>query len=303
MNAIYGDGFPEHERKAYIPVVYSNVIMSMEQLISFAEESPLVNSTPIACTSSLSTIRRLVGTEVVDETLANHIDTLWKDPAIQLAYEHGANFLLTDSARYFFERLTDIGKEDYIPTQQDVLCSRVRTTGIVENDYCIEGQQFKIMDVGGQRNERKKWIHCFDKVTAVLFVGVLSEYNMKLIEDDDTNRMQETLSLFEEVVNARWFANTAVILFLNKKDIFAEKIQKFPLSDCPLFSHHQPELINNYDGGCEAIRTAFFERNKDPDRTIYDHITCATDTTTMKVVLAAVQKIVIEQHLADAGLL
>jgi guanine nucleotide-binding protein G(i) subunit alpha len=50
-------------------------------------------------------------------------------------------------------------KDGYIPSEQDVLRSRVRTTGIVENDFVIDGNQFKMYDVGGQRNERKKWIH------------------------------------------------------------------------------------------------------------------------------------------------
>ena len=54
-------------------------------------------------------------------------------------------------------------------------------------------------DVGGQRNERRKWIHCFEDVTAVIFVAAISEYDQKLFEDGATNRMVEALELFEEV--------------------------------------------------------------------------------------------------------
>jgi guanine nucleotide-binding protein G(i) subunit alpha len=70
-----------------------------------------------------------------------------------------------------------ISAEGYIPTEQDVLRSRVRTTGIVENEFEIDHNKFKMFDVGGQRNERKKWIHCFESVTAVLFVAAISEYD------------------------------------------------------------------------------------------------------------------------------
>jgi guanine nucleotide-binding protein G(i) subunit alpha len=49
-------------------------------------------------------------------------------------------------------------EEGYIPSEQDVLRTRVRTTGIVENDFVIDGNQFKMFDVGGQRNERKKYL-------------------------------------------------------------------------------------------------------------------------------------------------
>lgn len=56
-----------------------------------------------------------------------------------------------------------------------------------------------MFDVGGQRNERKKWIHCFENVTAVLFVAALSEYNQVLYEDETQNRLVESLQLFDEV--------------------------------------------------------------------------------------------------------
>lgn len=54
--------------------------------------------------------------------------------------------------------------------------------------YKIDGTTFEMYDVGGQRNERKKWIHCFDNVTAVIYVAALSEYNQGMFEDANTNR-------------------------------------------------------------------------------------------------------------------
>ena len=46
------------------------------------------------------------------------------------------------------------------------------------------------------------------------------------------NRMEESLKLFESIVNNRWFVETSVILFLNKKDLFEEKITTSPLTIC-----------------------------------------------------------------------
>jgi hypothetical protein len=43
-----------------------------------------------------------------------------------------------------------------------------------------------MFDVGGQRSERKKWIHCFENVTAVLFVVAISGYDQCLAEDRDS---------------------------------------------------------------------------------------------------------------------
>ena len=59
-----------------------------------------------------------------------------------------------------------ISKPDYIPSEQHMLRARVRTSGIIESEFVIDGNQFVMFDVGGQRNERKKWIHCFENVCA-----------------------------------------------------------------------------------------------------------------------------------------
>jgi len=42
-----------------------------------------------------------------------------------------------------------------------------------------------MFDVGGQRSERKKWIHCFEGVTAIIFIVALSEYDLTLAEDQE----------------------------------------------------------------------------------------------------------------------
>ncbi len=79
---------------------------------------------------------------------------------------------------------------------------------------------FTVVDVGGQRSERSKWLHCFDAVAAVLFVCSLSCYDQHLFEEDDVNAMDEAVELFGEVVNTRYFRKASVILFLNKSDLF-----------------------------------------------------------------------------------
>lgn len=46
------------------------------------------------------------------------------------------------------------------------------------------------------------------------------------------NRMHESLKLFDSICNNKWFKDTSIILFLNKKDIFENKISKSPLCNC-----------------------------------------------------------------------
>lgn len=81
-----------------------------------------------------------------------------------------------------------------------------------------------MFDVGGQRDERRKWIQCFNDVTAIIFVTACSSYNMVLREDPTQNRLRESLDLFKSIWNNRWLRTISVILFLNKQDLLAEKI-------------------------------------------------------------------------------
>ena len=136
------------------------------------------------------------------------------------------------------QRIDVLSSPDYLPSLNDVMRARVRTTGIVQENYCIDGSDFVMFDVGGQRNERRKWIHCFDNVTAVIFVAALSEYDQALFEDRSQNRMDEAINLFSEISNGKYFKETSIILFLNKKDLFEKKIKKV---DIRLLQEHKDE--------------------------------------------------------------
>jgi len=293
MITIYGPGFPENERKQYTTVIYNNCITSMQALIDHAVGQ-------VSCPDSLAAVKALLEEDFINHSNVHQFLNLWNDTAIQTAYANRSSFQLYDSTGYFFERLKEIARDDYIPSEQDVLRCRVRTTGIVENTFEIEGNHFKMFDVGGQRNERKKWIHCFENVTAVLFVGVLSEYDLMLFEDETMNRMEETLVIFDEICNSRWFRETSIILFLNKRDLFEEKIKRVPLTVCPVFKDYTGP--SNYEAGCRLIEQSFQDKNRDQDKQIYVHITCATDKTNVTAVFEAVKDIVIRNSLRGAGL-
>jgi len=297
MITIYGKGYPESERKVFTPIIYNNIITSMK-ILCLQSQNKKYKAITSKNTPSRTAIEELKSDAEIDQTVAGHIKALWADEGIKGTFAARANFQLTDSAPYFFGRIDDIAKNSYIPTEQDVLRSRVRTTGIVENAFDIDGNQFKMFDVGGQRNERKKWIHCFENVTAVLFVAAISEYDQVLYEDDETNRMIEALNLFEEICNSRWFRETSMILFLNKRDLFQDKITKVSLREC--FAGY--EGPNTYDAGCAFLQEQFESRNRNPEKQVYTHITCATDTDNISAVFNAVKDIIIRKSLNEAGL-
>jgi len=169
----------------------------------------------------------------------------------------------------------------------------------IETNFTYKNLYIKMLDVGGQRSERKKWIHCFEGVTAIIFCVAMSEYDLVLAEDEEMNRMRESMKLFESICNNRWFTETSIILFLNKKDLFEEKIRKSPLTIC------FPEYMgaNTYDETSEYIEAQFQSLNKSPKtKQIYTHFTCATDTNNIQFVFDSVTDVIIKTNLKDCGL-
>src|SRR5262249_2199042 len=130
----------------------------------------------------------------------------------------------------FFEEIERIGRPEYVPSEMDILKARAVTKGITELVFKSGILTIHMMDVGGQRAERKKWIHCFQNATTVIFCVALSEYDQFLIEESGQNRLMESFQLFEYFVNSQWFFNSSIVLFLNKTDIFRKKLQHSPLS-------------------------------------------------------------------------
>ncbi|NXF90084.1 GNAI2 protein, partial [Eubucco bourcierii] len=302
MKIIHEDGYSEEECRQYKAVVYSNTIQSIMAIIKamgnlqidFGDSSRADDARQLfalSCTAEEQGI--------MPEDLANVIRRLWSDNGVQACFNRSREYQLNDSAAYYLNDLERIARADYIPTQQDVLRTRVKTTGIVETHFTFKDLHFKMFDVGGQRSERKKWIHCFEGVTAIIFCVALSAYDLVLAEDEEMNRMHESMKLFDSICNNKWFTDTSIILFLNKKDLFEEKIVHSPLTIC------FPEYAgaNKYDEAAGYIQSKFEDLNKRKDtKEIYTHFTCATDTKNVQFVFDAVTDVIIKNNLKDCGL-
>jgi len=196
------------------------------------------------------------GTYNLTAEIAANIDNLWQEPLVKEAYDNRAEYQLYDSAQYFFNKVVQLAKPGYLPDSQDILRSRVRTTGIHEQTFVINDVEFVVVDVGGQRNERKKWIHCFEDVTAVIFLAALSAYDQVLMEKDNVNRLNEAIALFEHIVNSSFFQKPSMILFLNKDDLFRERIR---LKD---LRNDEKNWFTDYTGGCDEAAAYEYIENK-----------------------------------------
>ncbi|KAL1935534.1 hypothetical protein VTP01DRAFT_4674 [Rhizomucor pusillus] len=300
MKLIHDGGYTPEERESFKEVIFSNTIQSMRVTMEAMQMLGIQFRNP-----ENEIHRRLVleappQVDYLGHELVEAIASLWDDPAVRECVDRANEFQLNDSARYYFDSILRIGQPHYIPSDQDVLRSRVKTTGITETTFVIGDLTYRMLDVGGQRSERKKWIHCFENVTTLVFLVAISEYDQVLFEDASVNRLQESLTLFDSICNSRWFIKTSIILFLNKIDLFAEKLPRSPLSN--YFDDYKGG--DRYDAACQYLLQKFVSLNTRADtKQIYTHFTCATDTKQIKFVMNAVNNIIMHENLAKEGLL
>ncbi|KAJ7649324.1 heterotrimeric G-protein alpha subunit, GPA3-like protein [Mycena rosella] len=302
MKIIHQDGFSLDELVAYRPTIHKNVLDSVQAVILAMRKigvDPVRFGNRVLADKVLDAASIADGPAFLSPEIADAISQLWQDPIIpKIMDEHASEFYLMDSAGYFFTEVLRIGAPDYVPTETDVLHARAKTTGISETRFNMGGMAIHMFDVGGQRSERKKWIHCFERVTSIIFCTALSEYDQVLLEARDQNRMKESLVLFDFVINSRWFLRTSIILFLNKIDVFRTKLPKIPLQ------RYFPEYIGGDDinNAARFILWCFVQANRARGG-VYPYLTQATDTSNIQLVFATVKETILQGALKDSWIL
>lgn len=249
-----------------------------------------------------------------------YTELLWKDKGIQQCYERSNEYQLIDCAKYFLDKVHIISNPAFIPDEQDILRCRVLTSGIFETTFTVDKVNFHMFDVGGQRDERRKWIQCFNDVTAIIFVTAMSGYNLTLREDATQNRLKESLDLFKNLWNNRWLKNISTILFLNKLDLLTEKIMagRSKLEDVfPEFTRYQTPVDTSISKLAseppEVTRAKYFIRdeflkisaqtNENSRHYCYPHFTTAVDTENIRRVFDDCRDIIQRMHLMQYELL
>ncbi|XP_035721867.1 guanine nucleotide-binding protein G(q) subunit alpha isoform X3 [Vespa mandarinia] len=336
MRIIHGSGYSDEDKRGFIKLVYQNIFMAMQSMIRAMEllkieyaESSNIEKAELVRAVDFETVTTF------ESPYVEAIKDLWADAGIQECYDRRREYQLTDSAKYYLSDLERIEKPDFLPTEQDILRARAPTTGIIEYPFDLDSIIFRMVDVGGQRSERRKWIHCFENVTSIIFLVALSEYDQILFESENENRMEESKALFKTIITYPWFQHSSVILFLNKKDLLEEKIMYshlvdyFPEYDGPkqqdvparefilkvyLNTNPDPDRMCYSHFTCatgpqrdaiaarEFILRMFVDLNPDSEKIIYSHFTCATDTENIRFVFAAVKDTILQSNLKEYNL-
>lgn len=315
MKILYGGKPTEEELVFYRSVIYSNIGELMRGLCEGADTLGVTDQIQAAeernaLMSADKNLSLSAPSPLGTQTIGALIAKLWQDPGIQNVWKRRAELQIVDSHKVFMDEIEAIRAHDYLPTVAHSVLARVRSTGVVTNHFHIDGNVFELYDVGGQRNERRKWMHVFDNVDAIIFVAALSEYDQTCFEDNQKNRMQEALEIFDWITHDPSFLETSVILFLNKKDLFQEKLGNSPINKVDLWSDF--EGGDNYDAGVEYFKKKFEEiyavkpEGVDADvanKEVYTHVTCATDPHNIHHVFNSCKDLICSQNLSNAGLM
>ncbi|KAF9009128.1 heterotrimeric G-protein alpha subunit, GPA2-like protein [Hymenopellis radicata] len=291
MRLIHRVPFSPQEIESYRQLTFENVTRGLKYLLDAMEDMELqVLEENVAHVAMVEGAEDLRDGEPFPKEFHQPLQSLWDDPNVQKAWARGNEAALPENLLYFYSALDRLFDPQYQPTEQDIIQCRARTIGITETTFTLRDHEMLMVDVGGQKSERRKWIHCFQDVTSILFLVSLSGYDQCLVEDKDANQMQDAMTIWDSICHSQWFKSTSIILFLNKNDLFERKI---PNSDIKNF-------FPDFDGEAGDVRAGrdYFKRRfaklatragRLKEREIYIHITTATDTAMLRVVMAAVE--------------
>lgn len=271
LRVLHKGGFSNNDMTYYTQILRDNALSSMRGIVSYISD----HKPELLSDLDQKLIEELLEEFELSPELADLIEQLWSKKSVRkIARKYvGTAIQIPMSYPYYFEKCKTFIRDDYVPTHEDIFHSKIKTSGILETKFSVEGINFTVVDVGGQRSERRKWVHCFDDAQAIIYLAAMNEYYMCLEEDSEKNRMQESLELFEEVSGGPVFLKQSWILFLNKVDLFEEQLKIHPISKY-LDTNFED---NDVESAKQFVKDKYTSRFGSQNN-LYTHFTCALDT-------------------------
>ncbi|KAJ7484519.1 G-protein alpha subunit-domain-containing protein [Mycena latifolia] len=243
-------------------------------------------------------------TQSVLNTLCGDMVRLWSDPHVQATLQ-AKEIELEDNPGFFLYDLPRVTAVDYVPSDDEVMKARLETTGPVEHVFKIRGSDtWSIVDVGGSRTQRHKWLSFFQNVNVILFFAPMSCFDQYLDEDGSVNRLEDSWTLWREICSNILLAQVDLILFLNKYDIFSRKLKAgIQLSK---FIAEYKDRSNDVQTASAYLRNKFtgiHQKHSPAPRHLHSFFTSMTDAPSSVNVISNVREMVTQQNLASSGLL
>eukprot|EP00475_Leptophrys_vorax_P004548 TRINITY_DN12727_c0_g1_i5.p1 TRINITY_DN12727_c0_g1~~TRINITY_DN12727_c0_g1_i5.p1 ORF type:complete len:364 (-),score=76.31 TRINITY_DN12727_c0_g1_i5:37-1098(-) len=297
---LYGDGFNEQQALDYLSTITSNILENLAKIISVMKKDQLIEEQPESFRQAADLIMLAESKqdqERLSPELGRAFEVLYSNPVFQSALVETQRSPKLSISRctvrhlqYWKENLSTICGSDYVPRIPDILRTKRTTLGVTSLEFSGKDASFTLVDVGGTRSQRSKWLHQFPLSTALMYVCSLGHYNQRLFEGEESLCLVEAIGLFETLMNHHDLANKNVFLFFTMRDIFEDKFvnQKIPLQDT------LPEYPGSEDPNVaiEFITAQFLSKNKNPQRNISVFVGNALSEEDARKVLGAVESAV-----------
>jgi len=308
MQIIHGRGFNDNDKVDLVPDVYDNIFDAMRVLARQIEEDRLNIPIEAPRWEDIETFRN---SENPIPVRLEAVRKLWSDPAIKTCYSRRSEFSthnpINVSAKYFLDQIARISETGYLPITEDIIRVRRGTKGIpVPYEFFVSGVKFTITDVGGDREQRQNWIDVIgNQITCIIFLAAIDEFDTYIMPDNrrEKNKLVESIEVFAEIQNNAILSRKTFILFLNKVDVFKEKIRTANIIDH--FADFPEGFQRDEALGLEFLKDKFLNANLDRRgrrRDIYSHHTTATDTDAMRFVFEVVKDTILKHNLAKYNL-
>ena len=295
---LFGVAYNMTERKSWAQRIRLNMLNDAHHVLQAASNRP-----------------GFAGVPVVDKTLVMRLFSAQTAPVneqvrvLKVAYaiEGVCTFMmefiqdLSPQAKYFWGHAKRILDVDYVANDQDIIYCPSSTLGVTTFEFETPESTYHIVDCGGQRSQRKKWLHFFSAATAVLFVASLDDFWHCLAEAEDRNALHESIDTFDETINSPGVRSRTVILFLNKKDLLPASLEMYD------FTKYFPQYKGDpkdWEKVANYIKGLFLARNKTAKRRRPVHVqfTCAGDTEQVKGITESIRNSLTQDIVADSGL-
>ncbi|KAJ3443520.1 guanine nucleotide-binding protein g(o) subunit alpha [Anaeramoeba flamelloides] len=297
VQILYKNGFTNDDKSLFASSIRQNILEHMTELVQGVERFGIkLDDDNQEIAENLLENGSLIQGQI-PSYLCDDLIRLWDDPGIKKVYTKRSELQIPENAGYYFDKIEEISQENYFPSDSDILNCRIPTVGVKVMNFEIEGIPWKIVDVGGQRSERRKWINQFSDVTLLLYVVSTSGYTQLLYEDENINRLKESFELYKKTIKSTHFKKKNCIILLNKIDLMKKKIKKKDLKIC----------FPKYKGGCdfnkaiEYIENLYIKTGKNKKRKIFTIRTVGTNTPDIESVFRLVSLAIDDYVIKNRG--
>jgi guanine nucleotide-binding protein G(i) subunit alpha len=183
--------YSKDDLSTYKEIIHSNILQNINLIVHKMKSLGVKlenqqNQEFFDLIENLSPEDYLVANTLYNREMATKISTLTSDKNFQNVFRQNCNHICTEGLEYILKHLYRMSDQNFVPSQTDIMVSRIKTTGIVESVHQQNFERFglskddlniiRLVDVGGARNERKKWIYCFNNVSMIFFCASLLDF-------------------------------------------------------------------------------------------------------------------------------